>query len=385
MKLASTVSNRAARARRHRRGSALILAIGAAIPLLIAGGALLCAVTKEQDATEQSVVISQARDAAASGAHSAIAELSTDPNLTGTLDVTVGGALARVTVTPWKGDKVDNDQNGVVDDAGEDLFIGINSVGTANVRFDANGNELAMETQKGRSTVNVIVKKNELKFLTEQAVYVDDPLATFKFAGTSFLVSGNDTNINNTAGPKSAIAGLGTPGLPTAIKNQLSSKQKPLVVGKGGAPSVLTVADIDLAKQMAALTPMATLVWSDPDNSYGGDIGDRAKLQPIVAHAKGNLKLNGNTKGCGILIVDGDLTVNGSFDFVGLIFCSGGVTFNGGGGNKDLHGALYALGAVNGPDVTLNGTVQLRYSSEAISVVTSKLAGGVSLISWTQR
>lgn len=372
-------------ARSARRGSALILAIGATIPLVIAGGVMLTAITRERSAAEQSVVVSQARDVSASGAHEALARLSKDANYAGSYDVTIGGAQAHVTIAPWKGDGVDNDANGTVDDAGEDDFISITSSGTMNVSFDAKGYEIERQAREGRSATEVIVKKVDLDLAASQAVYIDDALATFKFAGTQFLVNGNDTNIDNSAGPATAIPGIGTPGDPSYIKNQLKANQQPLVIGKGGAPSIMTVADIDLAAQIAALKNLATVTWDDASTSYNGDIGDRPNLNPVIAHAKGSLSLNGSTKGCGILIVDGDLKVNGGFDFVGLIYCSGSVTFNGAGGSKDLHGALYALGAVDGTDITLNGTVQLRYSSEALTIVNTKLSSGVSLVSWTQR
>ena len=55
------------------------------------------------------------------------------------------------------------------------------------------------------------------------------------------------------------------------------------------------------------------------------------------------------------------------------------------GGLTPQRGALYTLGAVDGTDVTLNGSVELRYSSEALTVVTSQLAANVSVVSWTQR
>jgi hypothetical protein len=368
-----------------RSGSALILAIGAAIPLLIAGGVLLTAVTRARTAADHSIVVQQARDVSASGAQNAMARLVADPNFTGDYDLELSGPVAHIAVAAWANDGVDNDKNGKVDDDGEADYLSVTSVGAVNEVLDAKGNALDLPTRQGRSTTEVVLKKNKVDIVTNQAVYIDDPLATFKFAGTAFLISGNDTNINNTVGPNSPIAGIGTPGDPNWIKNQLSAKQKPLVIGKSGSPSVLNVEDVDFSNQIHSIAQLASVVWTDATTSYGGDIGDRADLVPVIAHAKGNLKLNGDTKGCGILVVDGDLTVNGSFDFVGFIYAGGAVTFNGGGGAKDLHGALYTLGAVSGTDVTLNGTVQLQYSSQALQVVTTQLAASVSLVSWTQR
>src|SRR5688572_9297790 len=367
-----------------RRGSALILAVGATIPLLVAGGVLLTAITRQRSADEQSLVVTQARDASSSGAQQALARLTADPNYTGSFDVALRGPSAEVTVTAWADDGVDNDENGAIDEAAEADFLSVTSVGTANVRVDGNG-VLDLPTRKGRSTTVAILRKTRLDLVAEQAVYIDDPLAAFKFSGTAFLISGEDTNIDGTPGPNDAIAGIGTPGDPEDIKDQLKANQEPLVVGIGGPPSVHAVADVEMIDQIEMLQDLATVVWDSGVTSYNGDIGDRSALVPVIAHAKGDLKLNGDTKGCGILIVDGDLTINGSFDFVGFIFTAGGVTFNGGGGAKNLHGALFTLGAVDGTDVTINGGVQLRYSSEALTIVTTQLAGSVSLVSWTQR
>jgi hypothetical protein len=127
------------------------------------------------------------------------------------------------------------------------------------------------------------------------------------------------------------------------------------------------------------------VTFNGPDDSFSGDLGDLKNQKPVVTYAKGNLKLNGNTKGCGILIVDGDVDFNGTFDFAGIIYASGAIRFNGGGGGKNLRGALFTLGAVSGEDVTINGSVDLRYSSEAIALVNQELSGGVEVLSWRRK
>jgi hypothetical protein len=379
----------AADVRRARRGGALIIALCATIPLIIAGGTLLVTVTQGRRATETSVALAQARDASASGAQDALARLADDPNYTGSYQLQLGGPAANVTVTAWADDGVDNDGNGLTDDGAEEEFVEIVSTGTTNVASDAFGLEIDRATRHARSVTEAIVRKTNLDIAVDQAAYVDDPLAQFKFSGTQFLVSGIDFNLDNTPGPADPVAGIGTPGDPNWIIDQLKKTQYPCVTGDGGLPCVETVPEVDLAAQMTLLSSIASQVWEGPDDKYDGDIGDRTNLVPIIAHAKGNLALTGNTRGCGVLIVDGDLTVNGSFDFAGFIYVSGAVTFNGGGGDKDLHGGLFTLGAVNGPgnnlDVIFNGTVQIRYSSEALTTVQQQLAGSVALVSWTQR
>lgn len=372
-------------ARRDARGSALIVALCATIPLLIAGGTLLVTVTQGRRATENSVALVQARDASASGAQDALARLAVDPNYVGNFQLQLGGPMADVTVTAWDGDGVDNDANGLVDDPAEEDFVEIVSTGTTNVAFDANGFEIERATRHARSVTDAIVRRTDLDLPANQALYVDDPLADFTFNGNAFLINGNDTNVDDTPGPNAPIPGIGTPGDPASIVAQLSNQQQDNVTGLGGFPSVGTTPDVDLPATMDYLATLATTVWDGPVDNVSGSIGDRANLVPVVAHAKGNLNLSGTTTGCGIIVVDGDLDIMGTFDYAGLIFVRGAVTIRGGGGTKDLHGGLATLGAVRGEDVEISGTIQLQYSSQAIAAVTQQISGGVTLVSWTQR
>jgi hypothetical protein len=235
-------------------------------------------------------------------------------------------------------------------------------------------------------SAGVLVKRTKIDIAATASFYVDDPLADFDFNGTAFLINGNDTNLDGSAGPKPAVPGIGTPGDPLAILTQLSAKQKPDVVGQGGAPSVKTVTPSDIATEMTAIAPLATLTWSGSDEHLSNaSIGDLSALTTQIAHAKGNLHLSGNTRGCGILIVDGNLEVTGNFDFVGVVFVAGSVTFKGGGGAKNIRGAVFTPGNVTGEDIDISGSIRITYSSEAISIVNTQLSSGVQLVSWTQR
>ena len=371
---------------RNERGSALVIALGMAVPLVIAGGTLLMAVTHERTVTEDALVITKTRDAADAGAHDAIAKLVANAAYTGTYSLAMGGPTASVTVSAWATNGSDDDGDGAVDEADEANFIGVTSSGASNVAYGQNGAISHTAARDATRTVHAVLQKNNLNIAVNQALYIDDPNASFKFSGTQFLISGNDTNINNSPGPNAAISGIGTPGDPAPIKAQIAKNQKSCIIGLGTNPSVGNTADVDLSTAMTSYGNMATTTWNGPNDTLSGCfIGNRTTLTPAIGHAKGNVSTTGGATGCGIMIIDGDLTVNGTFDYVGLFFVSGAVRFNGGGGNKDLHGAILTLGAVDGTDVTINGTVQLRYSSEAISLLNTKLSSGVSLVSWRER
>lgn len=371
--------------RRQRRANALILVLAATSTLVVAGGTLLVAVTSERTATEQSMLNDQAADASTSGAEDALAKLSVNANYEGAWQVDLGGPVADVTVSSWGDDGIDNDGDGATDESDESDFVAVTSIGRVNELLDGGGNLVDRAARHSRSTTEVILERTKLNLAANQAVYVDDPGALFKFSGDAFLISGNDSNIDGSAGPNAAEPGIGTIGNPTDIINQLSSKQKDNVVGKGGSPSVGSVSDIDLLGTMNSLKSLATITFNGPDDTYSGKLGDFSGRVPVVTYAKGNLSVNGNSSGCGILIVDGDMTFNGTFDYAGIIYVSGAVRFNGGGGGKNVRGALFTLGAVTGNDVTINGSVDIRYSSEAITLVNTQLSSGVTVVAWSRR
>jgi hypothetical protein len=370
---------------RSRRGSAALMAITAALPLIGVAGTLLMVTVRQRDEVEAAAIVAAARDAAASGAQDAMAKLAVDPNFSGAYDLTVGGSVAHVVVTDWANDGVDNDGNGKVDDLAEADYISISSEGRVNVSYDHNGREMDTAALSQTKDAGSVVKKTKLDLAVNSAFYCDDPLATFTFNGTAFRLSGKDINLDGTKGPMPDVPGIGTPGDPALIAKQLTAKQKSDVTGQGLPPSIGTVTTEDIADYSKALGSLATQTWSDADAKQSNAvIGDRSKLVAQIAHAKGNLHLSGSSKGCGVLVVDGDLDVTGNFDFAGLIFVTGSVTFRGG-GNKVVRGALFTPGNVNGEDVEISGGIDIGYSSEAIATVEKQLSMGVELISWTQR
>ena len=370
---------------RSRRGSAALMAITAAIPLIGVAGTLLMVTVRQRNQVEASAVVAAARDAAASGAQDAMAKLAVDPNWAGEYDLAVGGSLAHVVVTDWTSDGVDNDNNGKVDDLAETDYVSITSEGRVNVAYDRQGRELSTAALSQTKDAGSVVKKTKLDIAVNSAFYCDDPLATFTVNGNAFKISGEDTNIDGTPGPNPDVAGIGTTGDPALIEMQLSAEQQDNIVGMGLPPSIATVATEDIMEYAKALGSLATLTWSDADaKEPSAKIGDREKLIAQIAHAKGNLELSGSSKGCGVLVVDGNLEVTGNLDFVGLIFVTGSVTFRGG-GDKVIRGALFTLGNVNGEDIEVSGSIDIGYSSEAIATVEKQLSVGVELISWTQR
>lgn len=108
------------------------------------------------------------------------------------------------------------------------------------------------------------------------------------------------------------------------------------------------------------------LNWGAPENQNH----DCADYFPVV-HVKGDLELNANSTGQGILLVDGNVYVNGGFHFYGIVITRGTIGRN---GTSQIHGVVFAQSGVelNDPSVIL-GTATVQFSSCAAR---RALAGG---------
>lgn len=380
----ANLGRRTRRGARGERGSSLLLALGSALPLMIAGGTLLFTVVRERAAAEQASAEVLADDVAASGAHDALARLAANPAYAGSYTLAVAGHTAEVTVTAWAGDGLDNDGNGLVDDAAEADFSTIDSEGLVNVVLDAQGNAVEAPTRSARGRVTAIAWMENLTVPATTAFYCHDPEADWDFQGTTFLISGHDLNPDGTKGGAPSVPGIGTPGNTISITKQLKTTQKPRVKGVGTWPSVKTVGGIDIDSLFADWAPYATTTYDGPSDVLGDvQLGDRTNLMPEVVLAKGDLKLTGNATGCGILLVEGNLEITGDLDYAGLIVVGGNTTFRPDPGRKQrLWGAFVTTGVFAGEDIEIGGDCAIQYSANILGTVGQGLSG-LRLIAWT--
>jgi hypothetical protein len=79
--------------------------------------------------------------------------------------------------------------------------------------------------------------------------------------------------------------------------------------------------------------------WGEPFRTGNGLVPTCYSRFPII-YVNGNLTLNGNGRGQGILLVNGSLEIDGTFDFVGLIIVRDDV--NKGTGTANVTGAILA-------------------------------------------
>lgn len=94
--------------------------------------------------------------------------------------------------------------------------------------------------------------------------------------------------------------------------------------------------------------------WGDPDDPTA----PCGSYFPLMYHG-GNVSIQGNSKGQGILLVEGDLSTSGTFQFYGLIIVQGTIDAT---GTFDLFGAAMASNA-DFDNQTFGGTMNVRYSS----------------------
>lgn len=366
------------------KGSAALVCLTALLPLVVAGGTMLAVVVRGRTALETELAKKSAADAASSGAQDALAKLQGDPDFTGSYDVDVGGTSARVTITSWSDDKVDNDELNGVDDPGEAGFVEIDTVAWVNVVTDGNGNRIDVPSRRFRGSADVLLKRLDANVAIAQSAYVDDENSDVEFDDAPYTISGADTNLDGSAGPLPDIPGIGVPGDPAAITAQVAANASASVLGSGGSPSVVKVAETDVLTLMNHYLKAATIHFNGTDDDATGALGDLATMTPAIAHAHGNLRLHGGVTGCGMLLVDGDLVIDDKFDYAGLVFARGSITFTGE-GKKNLHGALLTTGSILGKDLHGGERVTVEYSSSVLTTVSTKLANSYILVSWTQR
>ncbi|HEX7052130.1 MAG TPA: hypothetical protein VF188_18120 [Longimicrobiales bacterium] len=90
--------------------------------------------------------------------------------------------------------------------------------------------------------------------------------------------------------------------------------------------------------------------WGDPAHPQGA-----CHFYFPIIHVQGDLTLNSNTRGQGILLVDGDLHIAGGYEFDGIVIVKGIVT--NGGGNSVINGITMIMS--NGSELGVNSETEL--------------------------
>ena len=231
------------------------------------------------------------------------------------------------------------------------------------------------------------------------------PGTNTSFSGNSFTISGNDTNLDNTAGTCAPVWGISVAdgATETAVESSLSNQQKDNVTGKQGSGNPTITPDAaftpaQIAKFVDAVKPYADmslqasassqLDYQNLGNTCSTDPADPncwgTTSNPKIVYVKGSvdpaqafyaLRMSGTSTGAGILIVeDGDLNITGDFRWEGLIVITGqhvGLRY-GGGGNQTIYGGVVVnetAAANTEVEVDAAGNPKVLYSCQALNNV----------------
>lgn len=236
------------------------------------------------------------------------------------------------------------------------------------------------------------------------------------FSGNSFTITGNDTNLDDTAGAGIAgicpqtVWGIGVANAATEniVQASLSNQQKNNLTGKPQNPGSgigdntitpdATLTPAEIRKFVDAIRPYAdiSLQASGTSQLSYQNIGDTCaanlndpncwgtQANPKIVYVKGSvdpaqayyaMRLSGTSSGAGILIIeDGDISITGNFRWEGLIIVTGQYVglFYGGGGNQTIYGGVLVNETASSNsevEVDARGNAKVLYSCQALQNV----------------
>lgn len=212
------------------------------------------------------------------------------------------------------------------------------------------------------------------------AVATMDPSITIDLRGTP-LISGVDRNIDGTAGPGPDVPGISIapPGTLAHLNSEINGGEAPHIVGAGGTPSTGVSAAVDITTIVDQMRNIADIVLTS-DRYSAFNFGDARIPTTHITYREGDVRFGGNTRGAGILVVTGNLEIRGTFRFDGIIIVLG--AFENSAGTADVYGSI--LQGPSGGIVDARGTLEIHYSSEAISIATAGSGSYTSFNGWQE-
>lgn len=237
-------------------------------------------------------------------------------------------------------------------------------------------------TSAGGSTAQIVA-------FFSQTGTLNPPGALYVNAGTT--VNGHSAEVdgeNECAGEVNPMPGIATT---SSSSSSITQTGGPEI---SGTPPIQTSAQvIDTRSIINARLSSANYSYAyssnqtDNNMNWGTPTGDPATCSVSNTvyynmNVTNTLKLTGNnSKGCGILMVDGNLNINGGLSWYGVIIVTGNITFSGGGSDStNITGAIMAGGAAS--TNTVGGSVEVEYCSTAVSNLNNSLP--VAALNWMQ-
>jgi hypothetical protein len=192
--------------------------------------------------------------------------------------------------------------------------------------------------------------------------------SAFNFAGSSFIIDGNDTNRDGTPGTAAPVYGLTT----SDVEDSTRCADEPKsfrITGLGDPPSIGLHGEIPSLDTLAmALEPRANNL---PGGKYTSETWGTFE-SPEITYIHDDVEIAGNTTGAGILLINGDLKLAGTFYWEGLVFIFGeNLTIDWTVGTPYILGGLVLQSETAFFD--MRGNVDIIYSSQTIGNVHENL------------
>jgi hypothetical protein len=335
---------------RDEGGFVFVVLLGVLMPLLALIITATSAMTARNGRTFEEIYQERAFLAAESGIDEAVYRAALGILVHGgTVTRDLGdGAKFSFTVVHLKADAADNDGDATIDEDDEDIFV-VTSRGT-------------YRSQVRRLVAGFGPERPPLDIESALTIFRQDPQIQIDFNGTG-AIDGNDLNINGAPSGKPPVTGLAiqAPGTVADLTANYAVDDPNRITGSSPAPSLgVSNSGLDLADVVTQVQSSANIVLGAA--YIGANWGSGAAGDRNVIYRDGDLALNGNVQGSGIMVVTGKLRVYDNFRFDGVLIVLGDMQIDG--GDIAVYGGL--IKGVTTKQIQFTDKVRIQYSSQAV-------------------
>jgi len=361
--------------REPQAGIAMLAVVVMVLPILFVVGSYLQTMTGRNNRLQLEVKEERAMLVAESGVDVALFQARSGVLVAGPHAVyhysgsLTGGGSYTVVATYLKGDGIDNDHNGLVDDANEDVFevVSTGTLGTSQRRVAAylGFSPFLLPATSALTMVN--------QSPTDITINGSPTLS-----GRNYTVAGALVGSGDTYG-----ISIEQPAPTTRITSLLTAGEASHVTGVTPTPSVGTSSNysaatfnsvVNQARNAAQIVIANGLINSN--TTYGNAITG----PQYIVYRNGDLKINGNMSGAGLLVVNGNLTISGTMTWKGVVLVTGNI--DAANGTASVYGGI-VMGPT-GSSIKMKGTADIRYSTAAINLATRLTGRYVALNGWQE-
>ena len=269
----------------------------------------------------------------------------------------------RITPVTERSSGVDIDGDGVIDAATPLFFNGKNRNRTSSGKQVLRATALAVMPNGSRRILQYDISGAVLNLEFASALTFDGQgSALFPASSNVYTVDGNDSASCGTAKePARPAVGVVAPGDDVSITASIPPNRLTKYTGSGPTPDVQNVSAL-LGANMQTISALEALVATIQANADQVIQGPATSLPnigtasaPTITVVNGNLDLQGQQTGYGILVVTGNFSAGGSVGWRGIVLVIGQGTMTvSGGGNNSYEGAVL-LARTRNADATGTG------------------------------